>query len=96
MPLPLLLESRGGRPSAVGRRPLGIVTIPLRIWLLPRRPRTIYSTSMKTLKLALGMAVVSLVGIGIVAARPPPRSSGARKGYKKAGVCDRLTDSSAC
>jgi hypothetical protein len=26
---------------------------------------------MKTLKLALGMAVVSLVGIGIVAARPP-------------------------
>ena len=49
---------------------------------------------MKTLKLALGIAVVSLVGIGIVAARPPLRSSGARKEYQKAGVCDRLAHSS--
>ena len=54
----------------VGRRSLGIVTILLRIWLLQRRQDDLF-WGMKTLKLALGMAVVSLVGIGIVAARPP-------------------------
>ena len=54
----------------IGRRSLGIVTILLRIWLLQRRQDDLFC-GMKTLKLALGMAVVSLVGIGIVAARPP-------------------------
>ena len=54
----------------IGWRSLGIVTILLRIWLLQRRQDDLFC-GMKTLKLALGMAVVSLVGIGIVDAMPP-------------------------